>query len=153
MTSFCEILKYTSFCESWQKNVNKLTERCEQVDREMSTCWRALVNSMGPKKWIQNESKNNLKIESKLTPNLTKLVSLSVQWNSFPCTTEQKEYHYYYYYIHATEHSTAGYYCFSICSSSLSLTCSCVSILTLQWLPSPHNLVQHGLSHDTLQWL
>ena len=28
---------------------------------------------------------------------------------------------------------------------------SCVSILTLQWLSSPHNLVQHGESHDTLQ--
>ena len=43
-------------------------------------------------------------------------------------------------------------YCFSICSSSLSLlTYSCVSILTLQWLSSPHNLVQHGESHDILQ--
>jgi len=45
------------------------------------------------------------------------------------------------------------YYCFSMCSSSLSLICSCVSILILQWLSSPHILTQHGLSHDTLQWL
>ena len=43
------------------------------------------------------------------------------------------------------------YYCFSTCSSSLSLICSCVSILTLQWLSSPHDLTQHGESHDTLQ--
>ena len=46
------------------------------------------------------------------------------------------------------------YYFVSMCSSSLSLiTFSCVSILTLQWLSSPHILVQHGLSHDILQWL
>ena len=38
-----------------------------------------------------------------------------------------------------------------MCSSSLSLICSCVSILTLQWLSTPHILVQHGLSHDILQ--
>merc|ERR1711966_30095 len=43
------------------------------------------------------------------------------------------------------------YYCFSMCSSSLSLICSCVSILILQWLSSPHILTQQGLSHDTLQ--
>merc|ERR1711966_393765 len=55
----------------------------------------------------------------------------------------------YYYYIHATY---KRYYLFSICSSSLSLlTCSCVSILILQWLSSPHILTQHGLSHDILQ--
>ena len=46
------------------------------------------------------------------------------------------------------------FYVISICSSSLSLiTFSCVSILILQWLSSPHILTQHGLSHDTLQWL
>ena len=39
-------------------------------------------------------------------------------------------------------------------SSSLSLlTFSCVPILNTQWLSSPHILVQHGESHDTLQWL
>ena len=42
-------------------------------------------------------------------------------------------------------------YYFSMCSSSLSLVCSCVSILILQWLSSPHILTQHGESHDTLQ--
>ena len=37
-------------------------------------------------------------------------------------------------------------------SSSLSLlTFPCVSILKTQWLSSPHNLVQHGESHGTLQ--
>ena len=47
------------------------------------------------------------------------------------------------------------YYFVSICSSSsLSLvTFSCVSVLILQWLSSPHILTQQGLSHDTLQWL
>ena len=30
---------------------------------------------------------------------------------------------------------------------------TCVSILKMQWLSSPHVLAQHGLSHDTLQWL
>ena len=55
---------------------------------------------------------------------------------------------YYYYYLHATY---SRYYVVSMCSSSLSLIRSCVSILTLQWLSSPHSLVQHGESHDTLQ--
>ena len=44
-----------------------------------------------------------------------------------------------------------GYYCFSMCSSPLSLICSCVSILILQWLSSPHISTQHGLPHDILQ--
>ena len=56
-----------------------------------------------------------------------------------------------YIYIYCYYIPASGYYCFSICSSSLPLTCSCVSILILQWLSSPHILTQHGLSHDILQ--
>ena len=46
------------------------------------------------------------------------------------------------------------YFVSTCSSSSLSLvTFPSVSILTLQWLSSPHILVQHGLSHDILQRL
>ena len=38
-----------------------------------------------------------------------------------------------------------------MCSSSLSLICSCVSILKLQWLFGPHIDAQQGESHDILQ--
>ena len=52
----------------------------------------------------------------------------------------------------AAGHSAAGY-CGFMYSSSLSLICSCVSALQMQWLFSPKIPSQHGESYDTLQWL
>ena len=57
--------------------------------------------------------------------------------------------YYYYLYLRNVPQVLLS---FSMCSSSLSLiTFSCVSILKLQWLSSPHALTQHGGSHDALQ--
>ena len=140
-----------------------MAERCQQVDKKMSTLWDPKNEpKMAPEMTPKLTSKSTTRVRSQESeiqiPRVRdsylkglRFISQESEIQPVSATEANKRRYYYYYYIHATY---SRYYFMSMCSSSLSLLIySCVSVLTLQWLSSPHTLVQHGLPHDILQWL